>query len=111
MSVERDIGRREPPRVATRAVVLATAAIIVALMAVAFGLELFFYDRVGMSFVDRHRFPAPGVIPDERAQRLALEAEQNRQLDGADGRMPIEAAMRAIAAKGARAFEPVKTAP
>ena len=64
-------------------------------------------DRVGMTFVERHPFPAPGVRADEHAERVALEDRQKRELDGADGHMPIEAAMRAIAAKGPRAFDPI----
>jgi hypothetical protein len=83
------------------------AGIIVILSAIAFGFQPMFRDRIGQSFVVRHGFPGPAVIPDERAQRERLDAEQLRDLNGAHGRMPIDAAMKAIAAKGAHAFDPV----
>jgi hypothetical protein len=74
---------------------------------IACGLALFFPDRVGLTIVHRQAFPAPGVIPNERAERLALEKAQRDLLGGGGGRMPIEQAMQAIAAKGAHAFDPV----
>ncbi len=107
MAAEQDLGPGESPAVKTHVVVLVGAGILVALTAIAFGLELFFHDRVGMTFVDQHPLPAPGVIPDERAQRLALESKQYNELNGAGGRMPIEAAINAIVARGPHAFDPI----
>ena len=75
-----------------------------------FGLELVFRDRIGMTYVEQHKLAAPGVIPDERAVREALEAQQRAVLAGAGNRLAIEAAMRVIAAKGEHAFDPVETA-
>jgi len=106
--VEPDLGRGEAPAVSARAVLLVTAGMLAALVAIAFGLELFFHDRVGMTIVYRRELPTPGVIPDERAQRLALEARQREALNGAGGRMPIEAAMQAIVAKGPHAFDSIE---
>ncbi|HWB51492.1 MAG TPA: hypothetical protein VG651_20445 [Stellaceae bacterium] len=108
--VDDDLGRGESPAVGTRAVVLTVAGILVALLAVAFGFELIFRDRIGMTFVVQHNLPAPGVVPDERAAREALEARQRALLAGAGGRLPIETAMRAIAAKGEHAFDPLGAA-
>jgi hypothetical protein len=109
MVADQDLDRGESPSVKTRVIVLVTVGILAALVAIAFGLELFFRDRVGMTFVDWHAFPAPGVIPDERAQRIALEAKQYKELNGAGGRMPIEAAINAIVARGPHAFDPIRT--
>jgi hypothetical protein len=100
----------ESPAVGTRAVVLTTLAILAVLLAIAFGFELIFRDRTGMTYVEQHPLPAPGVVPDERAERKALEAQQRAALAGSGGRLPIEAAMRAIAAKGQHAFDPVGAA-
>jgi hypothetical protein len=111
MDADRDLGPGESPLVATGTVVISAVAIFVLLIAIAFGLELLFPDRVGKTFVDRHEFPAPAVIANEKGRRLALEAEQNRALRGTGGRMPIEAAMRTIADRGPRAFDPVDTPP
>lgn len=107
MAADQDLGCGESPTVRTRIVVLVTAGILVALVTIAFGLELFFHNRVGMTFVAYHALPAPGVIPDERAQRLALEAKQRNELNGAGGRMPIESAISAIVARGPQAFDPI----
>lgn len=107
MPADLDLGRGECPQVWTRVVVWITAGILVALVTVAFGLQLLFPDRIGITFVVRHRLPAPGVTSDERAERLALEANQKLLLNGAGGRMPIETAMQAVAAKGAHGFDPI----
>ena len=104
---ERDLGRGESPRVHARVVLLVTAAMLVALATVSFGLEVFFTDRIGVTAVEQRPFPAPGVTSDERGERLTREARQRRELDGEGGRMPIAAAMQAISAKGPHAFEPI----
>lgn len=98
---------RASPAVGTRAVIAVTIVILVVLLAVAFGFQLIFHDRIGMTRVEQQPLPMPGVVPDERAEREALEARQREQLAGAGGRMPIDAAMRAIATKGEHAFDPV----
>jgi hypothetical protein len=105
--VDDDLGCGESPAISARAVVLTTIGILAVLVAVAFGFELIFRDRVGMTYVQQHPMPDPGVVPDERARREALEAQQRAALDGAGGRLPIEAAMRSIAGKGEHAFDPV----
>jgi hypothetical protein len=104
---EHRLGKGESLQVRAPLVASAMLGILVLLVAVAFGLMLFFPNRIGVRFVPHSAFPAPAVVPDERAQRLALEARQRRALNGADGRLPIEQAMREIAARGAHAFDPV----
>jgi hypothetical protein len=106
-----ELGRGESPGVRTRVVVSIVVGILVVLIAVAAGFQLVFRDRVGQTYAVRHPFPAPAVVPDERAERLALQAKQRHDLNGAHGRLPIDAAMKAIAAKGDRAFDPVGRAP
>jgi acyl-CoA thioesterase len=105
--MDADLGRGESPNVNTRRVVAILAGVLIFVAAVSFGLQALFRDRIGQTYTVQHAFPAPAVIPGERQQRLALEAKQRRELRGAHGRMPIDAAMKAIAAKGSRAFDPV----
>ena len=99
--------RRESPNVSTRAVVVIVAGILLVLVLIAFGFQAIFRDRIGQTYAVRHAFPAPAVISDERAERMSLEAKQKKDLNGAHGRMPIEAAMKTIAAKGSQAFDPI----
>jgi hypothetical protein len=109
--MDAELGRRESPGVATRRVVAAVAGILILLTLIALGFELLFQDRIGKTFTVHRPFPAPAVIADEQAQRLGLEAKQRRALAGGDGRMPIDGAMAAIAARGTHAFDPVGGTP
>ena len=95
-----DTERHETPGVATKRVEGAMLVILGLLIAVSFGLQLFFQDRVGKTHVTPASFPEPAIMATQRAERMALEARQRRELAGGSGRMPIDAAMRAIAAKG-----------
>ncbi|MGN6516786.1 MAG: hypothetical protein ACTHLR_13215 [Rhizomicrobium sp.] len=106
-----ELGRGESPDVRTRRIVFIIAGIMALLMLIAFGFQLIFKGDIGQTYAVRHPFPAPAVIPNERAERLALEARQKKDLAGAHGRMPIDKAMNAIAAKGARAFDPLGDGP
>lgn len=99
--------RREAPHVSTYRVVAIVVGILVLLSLIAFGFQPLFRDRLHQTFTVHRGFPAPAVIAGERAQRLALERSQRRDLKGGHGRMPIEAAMQAIAAKGPHAFDAV----
>ncbi|HEX3754936.1 MAG TPA: hypothetical protein VHV26_07655 [Rhizomicrobium sp.] len=108
MPHERGIGSGESLQIRTRTVAFVLAAVLAMLALVGFGLTPFFSNRVGVNFVVAHGFPSPAVIADERVQRLRLEARQRRELAGADGRMPITQAMSAVAARGDRAFDPVR---
>jgi len=109
--MDADIGRGESPNVNTRRVVAIVAGVLIFVALVSFGFRALFSDRVGQTYTVEHPFPAPAVIAGERAQRLSLEANQKRDLNGAHGRMPIGAAMKAIAAKRTSAFDPVGGAP
>jgi hypothetical protein len=104
---EEDIGPGESPQVDTRAILKIIAVLVAALVLISFGLELFFQDRIGRTYTVSHAFPPPGVIPNEREQRRALDARQRRELNGEGGHMPIGAAMKAVSAKGPHAFDPV----
>ena len=107
MAAEKIIGKGESLQVRARIVAWVTAGILILLCMIAFGMALFFPGRIGMRFVVRHDFPAPQVIPDERAERLSLQARGQRQLQGAGGHMPIQKAMATIAGRGPKAFDPV----
>jgi hypothetical protein len=101
----------ESASIATRAIVLTVIVIIGLLIAVAFGLKHIYPERLGIAHVAVPAFPAPGVRPDEGAERQALETQQRARLSGADGHMSIDDAMRAIAAKGPHAFDPPGASP
>lgn len=98
---------RESPRVRATIVIAVMAGLLGLLTAVALGFTLLFPNRIGVSFVPHSTFPQPGVSTGERTQRLSLEARQRRSLAGERGRMPIEQAMRIIAARGSHAFDPL----
>jgi hypothetical protein len=107
VATDRNIGKGESLQVRAPVIVSIMMGLLILVMVVAFGLTIFFPDRIGVRFVPRHTFPAPAVIPDERGQRLGLQARQQRALNGAGGRLPIAAAMRQIASRGDHAFDPV----
>jgi hypothetical protein len=109
--MDRDPGAGESPQVRTGRVTAVVCGILVVLALIAFGFQGFFAERIGRTATVSHGFPAPAVIPDERAERQALEAGQRRDLEGAGGRLPVDAAMKAIAAKGDHAFDPLGAAP
>jgi hypothetical protein len=111
MSAEGNAPPLASPEVRTRLVVVTMAGILVALAVIAFGLQLVFPDRISATSAERHVFPAPGVRRDEGAERLALEAAQRAAPLGGGGRMSIADAMRAIAAKGPHAFDPIGASP
>ncbi len=56
--VDRDLGRGESPAVSTRAVILTTIGILAVLVAIAFGFEPIFRDRIAMTGVRESSFPA-----------------------------------------------------
>jgi hypothetical protein len=102
-----DTGKYESPQVAATRVVAIVSGIVVILSLIAFGFEPLFHNRIGQTYTVHRAFPTPAVIPGERAQRLALEARQQRDLSGAHGRMPIAIAMKNIAPKGPHALDPI----
>jgi hypothetical protein len=106
-----DLGPYESPQVRAWVVAAIVAGILTVLILIAFGFQPIFGDRINPARLAPHPFPPPAVISDERAQRLALENKQRHDLAGANGHMPIGNAMRAIAAKGNHAFDPIGAAP
>lgn len=111
MAHKDSLGNGETPQVHTWSVVRITAGTIIALILATFFLALAFRDRIHEIRIHPRSFPAPGVTSAEKAERLHLEAEQRKLLNGADGRMPIEKAMQAIAARGNHAFDPADSSP
>ena len=112
--------RLEPDSTNAR-LLLAVAGSVIALLVVAFGATLWFYEAE----VPEHgaiipaKFPAPGLSGDQALERRQLTAEQNallqsyRWIDREHGiiSVPIDDAMRRIAAKGAQGYAPIVTAP
>ena len=105
--MDTEIGRGESPQVRTKRVTVIVSVILALLVAIAFGFQALFPDRIGQTFAVSRGFPAPAVIANERAERLALEARQKSKLHA----IHIEAAVKTIAAKGPHAFDPVGSAP
>ena len=106
-----ELGPPESPQVRAWIIAAIVAGILIVLILIAFGFQPIFGNRIAQAKSPAHPFPPPAVISEERAQRLALENKQRRDLAGAHSRMPIEAAMRAIAAKSSHAFDPIGAAP
>lgn len=98
---------REAPQVATGTVLWLVGGIVVFLILIGAGFQLLFVDRVHRAKPEIVKYPSPTVVADERALRRNLENRQNAELEGSGGRLPIDAAMAAIAAKRAHAFDPV----
>ncbi|MGZ5702933.1 MAG: hypothetical protein ACXWIM_18860 [Burkholderiales bacterium] len=99
---------KESPQVKTTRVIAVGGVTLLVLVAIAFGFELVFKERIGQTYSVQHDFPLPGVVPNEGALRRALEAKQRAALAGEGGRIPIEKAMDDIVARGARAFDPIE---
>jgi hypothetical protein len=115
MSAETQSMREEP---AVRAwAVAAIAASLIVFLAASLGLLWLFYraQTPGLGATQPAPFPAPGVTTDTATTLRALQEGQRERLQGyawvdRDRRLvhvPIERAMAAIAAKGARAYDPV----
>jgi len=108
MTNDHKLDKGESLAVRARPVVLIAGSLLVLLTILAFGFMVLFSNRIGVRYAVEHKFPGPGVVPDEKAERLALEARQRKALQGAGGRMPIEQAMQAIVTRGPHAFDPVQ---
>jgi hypothetical protein len=112
------MGNRAPPQfpgVATHAVVMTVAGFLVFVALAMAGL--FFYLRVdapdALNKVVQHQFPTPALQTDPQDDLKRFLTEQKEQLSGyqwidrAQGlvRIPIEEAMRIIAARGDHAYD------
>lgn len=102
-----NIGKGESPQVRAPVVVGIIVGLIALLLLIAFGFALPFANRIGARRAPQTAFPLPGVISYEHSERLVIEARQQRALQGARGRMPIDQAMARIAGRCDRAFDPV----
>ena len=102
---------RESPQVRTARIIAVAGGTLLLLVAIAFGFELIFKDRIGRTAIVQTSFPLPGVVPDEAAMRLELEAKQRAALNGQGGRASIDQAMDALVARGAKAFDPLEGGP
>ncbi len=118
MSAERN-RPRESPAVREGAIAAIMAGFFVFVVAAAIGL-FFFYRALAhdATFVKVQEFPAPRLetradgLRDPEIARQQADLKRFRWLDRAHGafQIPIERAMRLVAARGARAYEPVPPA-
>ena len=116
MTAERDQARERPAvREGVIATILAGSLVFVVLATV--GL-FFFYKALAhnATFVTVSEFPSPQLqtrpdgLRDPEIARQQAEFHQFRWIDRAHGvfQIPIERAMRLVAARGAKAFEPIQ---
>jgi len=121
MAADRALPDRLEPDSTRPKLLLAIAGAALVLLAIAFGLVLWFYSAE----VPAHGptvpkvFPSPRLVQDETAWLHRAETEQQSRLQGyrwidrAKGliAIPIEEAMHRIAAKGAGGYAPIDAAP
>jgi hypothetical protein len=115
MTAEQDPARERPAvREGVIAAIMAGSLVFVVLVAVG----LFFFYRAlahNPTFVAVHEFPSPRLqtrsdrLRDPEIARQQAELNQFRWIDRAHGvfQIPIERAMRLVAARGAKAYEPI----
>ena len=110
----------ESPEVVTRPVVLAALGTLAAVVAAIWLLAgIYAWQVPGRNLPAPQTFPEPRVQAHEVEERQRIEAEQRRRLSEyrwADEnktlvQIPIERAMKIIAAKGEQAYAPVAPAP
>ena len=110
---------REPPAVQAGVIAVIMASFFVFVVCVAAGL-FFFYQSLagGATFVRPNVFPAPRLqtrsdgLRDPEIARQQADLDRFRWIDRAHGlfQMPIERAMKLVASRGAKAYEPVPSA-
>jgi len=118
MSAQRD-NARESPAVREGVIAAIMAGFVAFVLAAAVGL-FFFYKALAhnTTFAAVHAFPSPQLqtrsdgLRDPEIAKQQAELDQFRWIDHAHGvfQIPIERAMRLVAARGARAYEPVPPA-
>ena len=121
MAAEPTIRDRLEPDDTNARMLLTVAAAVLVLLAIAFGVTLWFYkaEVPNHGAIVPRQFPEPRLSGDDALERRRLEAEQNARLQGykwvdrGSGivSVPIDDAMRRIAAKGAQGYAPIVTAP
>ncbi len=90
----------------TGSVLLAVAGCFGVLGLCLAGLWQLFPDSHALRLRGPQDFAAPRLETTPVADYAAWRASQQRRLDGGAGRMPIAAAMKAVADRGARGFDP-----
>ena len=107
----------QPPDVATGIVIVAVAGFLGFVALSMTGLFFYLRSSVPDAFrkVIEHHFPEPALQKDPQNDLRRFEREQRATLSGYDWvdrskglvRIPIEDAMRIIAARGAHAYDPL----
>jgi hypothetical protein len=104
------------PGVGNRWVVAIAAGLMAMMVAAVVGFAVLYVKRLPANRLPPPElFPAPRVQVDEKALRLRLEAEQRSRLSGYHWEnpqktlvgIPIERAMQILAARGAKAYDPI----
>jgi hypothetical protein len=118
VTAERDEAR-ESPAVREGAVALIMAGFFIFVVTAAIGL-FFFYQALApnTTFVKANQFPSPRLetrsdgLRDPEIARQQADLQRFRWIDRAHGmfQIPIERAMRLVAARGSQAYEPVPAA-
>jgi hypothetical protein len=118
VSAERDEAR-ESPAVREGAIAVIMAGFFIFVVAAAIGL-FFLYQAFApdTTFVKANQFPSPRLetrsdgLRDPEIVRQEADLQRFRWIDRAHGvfQIPIERAMRLVASRGARAYEPVAPA-
>jgi hypothetical protein len=121
MAADRALPDRLEPDSANPRRLLAIAGAVLMLLAVAFGATLWFYrtEVPPRGALVPKEFPSPRLIQDETTELHRVEAEQRARLKGYRWvdrdkgliGIPIDEAMRMVAAKGANGYGPIDTAP
>ena len=117
---ERDDRRREPPDIGTGAVAATMVGFFLFVVLVAIGLFAFYHRRAhDAPFVRVETFAAPRLqtladgLADPEIARQKADLGHARWLDAGHRvfQIPIEDAMRLVAARGATAYDPVPREP
>ena len=115
-----DAGRREPPAIRAGAVAATMVGFFLFVVLVAIGLFAFYQWRAhDASFVKVETFAAPRLqtladgLADPEIARQKADLDRSRWLDAGHHvfQIPIEDAMRLVAARGAAAYDPVPREP
>ena len=111
---------REAPAVRAEVVAAIMASFLAFAVLAAFGVYFFFYLSLARNetFIEVNVFPSPRLetrydgLRDPEIAKQQAELGRFRWIDRAHGvfQIPIESAMRIVAARGGQAYDPVPTA-
>lgn len=121
MAADRSFPDRLEPDSTNPRLLFAVAGAVLLLLALSFGMVLWFYTAnvPERGAIVPRQFPSPQLLRDETDERLRAEGEQRARLKGYRWvdrdkgliAIPIDEAMRMIAAKGSNGYAPIDTAP